>query len=441
LSNTSAQANSESEGRAIAVDGSGNVYLTGVLKSTAIFGTGVSLKGKGDRSVFVAKFDPAGKLSWAKVFGSPDDSKSSEGQGIAVSADGKKVYVTGYFVDKLEAGTVNLTSNGAEDIFLLELDDQGTVLQGIAAGSSGSDKAFGITLDKNGNVYLTGEVAPSPTFPKTTPNKPGNHKTKTLFYALFEPANKGFKEAVLLDSDGSYGRYIVVKDDGTIAITGECGNNPVTVQQGSTSICSTAAHGFMIIEYKSGTAQPTNGTSALGPSVGYGLTLLSNKVMAAGSVSQSADFSGTILSTPGLDIVLTSLGAAKFDFVTVGGGKSGSDTGIANGIAAAASNLFLTGWYSGTVPFDTHTQTSAGDRDIFVARADASGKWTWSISAGGSKEDQALAITSGKDGSIFVTGFVTGGAPVDFPIDTSGKKTTHTPAGAKELFVWKIPRP
>src|SRR5262249_36134175 len=52
----------------LAVDGAGNVYVTGLFEGTAAFG-GVSLTSAGGDDVFVAKLTSAGTVAWAKRFG------------------------------------------------------------------------------------------------------------------------------------------------------------------------------------------------------------------------------------------------------------------------------------------------------------------------------------------------------------------------------------
>ncbi|MGH8564958.1 MAG: SBBP repeat-containing protein, partial [Gammaproteobacteria bacterium] len=64
---------SDDDGRGIAVDGSGNSYVTGFFPDTATFGPGETnetmLTSAGGNDVFVAKYDSLGDLVWAKRAG------------------------------------------------------------------------------------------------------------------------------------------------------------------------------------------------------------------------------------------------------------------------------------------------------------------------------------------------------------------------------------
>jgi ribosomal protein S11 len=108
----------------IAVDASGSVYTTGYFRNTADFDPGAevsNLTSAGDNDVFVSKLDASGNFLWARSMGGTG---SDRGGGIAVDASGI-VYTTGWFSSTVDfdpgAGTVNLTSAGARDIFVQKL--------------------------------------------------------------------------------------------------------------------------------------------------------------------------------------------------------------------------------------------------------------------------------------------------------------------------------
>ena len=82
-------------GRGIAVNGSGNSYVTGKFSLSATFGPGetneTTLTGAGLDDIFVAKYDASGDLVWAKRAGG---TSGDGGVGIAVDGSGNS-YVTG----------------------------------------------------------------------------------------------------------------------------------------------------------------------------------------------------------------------------------------------------------------------------------------------------------------------------------------------------------
>jgi len=80
----------------VAVDGSGNVVVTGSFTSTADFGGG-SLTSTGSYDIFVAKYSSTGAHQWSKRFG---DTTSDTGYSVAVDGSGN-IVVTGSFQNKV----------------------------------------------------------------------------------------------------------------------------------------------------------------------------------------------------------------------------------------------------------------------------------------------------------------------------------------------------
>lgn len=112
---------SAENGYALALDASGNVYITGYFEGTSDFDPGagtLNLVSGGDYDIFIAKLNASGNLVWAKnVSGSGND----HGQSISVDAS-DNVYITGDFQETADfdpgVGTENLVSAGDYDIFI-----------------------------------------------------------------------------------------------------------------------------------------------------------------------------------------------------------------------------------------------------------------------------------------------------------------------------------
>ena len=108
-------------GVSLSSDNSGNVFLTGRFSNTADFDPGpatANLTSSGPADIFVAKYNSSGTYKWAFRAGGIG---TDVGYSIAVDGLGG-IYVTGTFVGTADfdpnAGTTNLTSNGASDLFL-----------------------------------------------------------------------------------------------------------------------------------------------------------------------------------------------------------------------------------------------------------------------------------------------------------------------------------
>jgi len=145
------------EGREVAVDGSGNVVVTGLFEGTVDFGGGgLTSVGRYDRhDIFVAKFSGAnGSHLWSKRFGSADFFDA--GVGTAVDSSGN-VVVTGWFTGTVDFGGENLTSAGIDDVFVAQFSGaDGSHLWSKRFGSTGNDEGLGVAVDGSGNVLVTG---------------------------------------------------------------------------------------------------------------------------------------------------------------------------------------------------------------------------------------------------------------------------------------------
>jgi chitodextrinase len=100
------------QGAGIAVDGSGNTFVTGYTSGTL---PGSADPTAGGSDVFVANYDTAGNMLAVNQLGS---SGSDEGTGAAVDASGH-TYVTGYTYGTLPGATE--TNAGSSDIFITRL--------------------------------------------------------------------------------------------------------------------------------------------------------------------------------------------------------------------------------------------------------------------------------------------------------------------------------
>ena len=121
---------SNSGGNSIALDVSNNIYITGTFQDTVDFdpGTGVNnLISTGMTSIYVSKLDASGNFIWAQRMGGYQLGAGGEGdQGNSIAVYGPDyIYTTGNFQSTSDfdpsAGVYNLTSAGAEDIFIAKL--------------------------------------------------------------------------------------------------------------------------------------------------------------------------------------------------------------------------------------------------------------------------------------------------------------------------------
>ena len=144
-------------GNGIAVDSSGNSYITGQFYCDNTNLGGITLTHNGGTDYFVLKLNSAGVSQWAYSVGSIS---TDIGYDIAIDSSGNS-YTTGKFAGTINFGSESVTANVVDDIFVLKLDSSGTfqwvyTAGGIAGTPLSSDVGYGIAVDSSGNIYTAG---------------------------------------------------------------------------------------------------------------------------------------------------------------------------------------------------------------------------------------------------------------------------------------------
>jgi hypothetical protein len=141
-------------GNGLALDGSGNIYITGT--SMASWGETIKLPYTHGFDAFVAKLNNNGVLQWNTFLGSNSD---DEGRGIAVDASGN-VYVTGYSCSSWGTGPVNeYGTGGYSNAFVAKLDTNGALIWHTFQGDNADATGYAIALGNSNNIYVVGAGA------------------------------------------------------------------------------------------------------------------------------------------------------------------------------------------------------------------------------------------------------------------------------------------
>jgi hypothetical protein len=168
-------------GFGIAVDSSGNAYVTGLTMSND-FPTARPFQATkaGDSDVFVTKLNASGNaLVYSTYLGG---SSIDDGFGIAVDSSGN-AYVTGrtYSNDFPLARPFQATNAGYSDVFVTKLNASGNALvYSTYLGGSSHDERSGIAVDSSGNAYVTGGTT-SNDFPTARPFQATNAGYSDVF--------------------------------------------------------------------------------------------------------------------------------------------------------------------------------------------------------------------------------------------------------------------
>jgi len=198
----------------LSVDSDGDVYVSGYTTETGFFGGTTPVTAHaGGTDGFVAKLANAdGAVTFGTFLGTTDTDRAFS---VAVDPTNEEVYVTGE-----TAGTLaGETSTGINDAFVIKLDATFNEAWRHQFGGGFDQRGSSITFDSNGTNILsrmglpTGEVPadPSTTVTSTTTVRPGQY-----FYVSVD---NGPLEQVTIDDDDSFG-FISFKLRDAIGSTG-----------------------------------------------------------------------------------------------------------------------------------------------------------------------------------------------------------------------------
>ena len=212
------------EGHAITRDASGNIYLTGLSEAT--------WNGPGDipplnahtegvnYDIVVVKLNSAGVYQWHTFYGSSN--KDAYHYGITSDRNGNIYVTSSSFATWNGPGNIAPLNpySGNNDIVVLKLNSSGAYQWHTFYGSSDTDDGRAITSDENGNVYITGTSGASWNGPGAVP--PLNAHTGSSEIVVLKLNSAGVYQwhTFYGSSNIDYGHAITRDGDGNIYIAG-----------------------------------------------------------------------------------------------------------------------------------------------------------------------------------------------------------------------------
>ena len=279
----------------IAVNGEGEVFLTGYFEGTANFDTVVLVDSV--RRVFVAKYDTGGNVVWVK-----------KGRACPSSGSGPKIACD-------EIGNCYLTGDehdsSGTDIYVAKYDRDGTVVwsKGIdSAGSNSFDYNHGVAVDSVGNVFLAGNSRGTLNFGSDTISCNSSDSWQEIFLAKYNANGKELWARSLCGGSYEFGKAIGVDRQDNVFVTGYFRN---TVNIGGIEISSNGSEDIFLFKYDNDgrllwAAGDGGGDNDRGGSIlsdGCGNTAI------MGGFRDEVNFGGTtLMSTGSFDVFVAKIG-------------------------------------------------------------------------------------------------------------------------------------
>lgn len=349
-------------GNAIALDGSGNVYVAGHFAGTATFGA-TTLTGSGGE-LFVGKLDSSGSWQWAiRAVGFAHQSEFS--QGIALDGSGN-LYVTGRFFSRVTFGTIpTFVSTGASDVFVAKVSPVGKWLWAVQGGGTSGDYSFAIAADTSGNTFIAGMFRINAKFGKTTLK--GVDVSRDVFVAKVSAAGKWLWATKAGGAGTEYGYGIAVDKAGNSLVTGQFAG---TASFGSITLTSVSGTDIFVGKVgTSGVWQWVTQAGGAAADVGHGIAVdPAGNSYVTGEFADKATFGSLTLTSAGeTDIFVGKVTSnGEWSFAKRLGG-AGDDRGLGLTINSFG-NIFVVGQFADTATFGASILTSSGGSDVFVVR-------------------------------------------------------------------------
>jgi hypothetical protein len=325
-------------------------------------------------------------ILWTRLLGTSERDSSNA---LTKGADGS-IYVSGFTQGSLDGQTFSGGTGG--DAFITKYNPDGSKAWTRLFGTSGDDRASALTTGLDGSIYVSGYIGQ---FTGGSLDGQTNSGGADAFITKYNPDGTRSWIRLLGTSGFDSASALTTGLDGSIYV---CGN-----AQGSLDAQAYSGGGWDAFISKYNPDGTKAWTRMLGTSNNDGASALTTgqdgSIYVSGSVQGSLDgqtFNG------GQDVFVTKFNPDGTKVWTRMLGTLGGACSLTTGLDGS---IYISG---NTTAGLWDGQTNSGYVDAFVTKYTTDGTKVWTRLLGTSGEDQALALTTGLDGFIYVSGLTQG---------------------------------
>ncbi len=361
--------NDDDYGSSLALDSSGNVYVTGATYSTNFPTLNPYQTDQGDLDLFVVKLLAAGNnIGLGTYLGG---SGSDYAHSIAVDGDGS-AFVTGYtFSEDFPTEGPIQTNQGGIDAFIAKLTPSGSgLVYSTYLGGSADDYGRAVALNDSGYAYLTG-TSFSSDFPTQDPYLTAQGGSD-VFLAILTPSGDSLEYSTHLGgSDDDYPRGLALDHSGCVYLTGATQSDDFPILNPYQT--DPPGDDAFVTKFVSSGASLAYSTYLGGNAfeIGWSIDVDDSGHAYVTGLTQSSDFPTQDeyqTDQPGDDAFVSKLSSdgGSLVYSTILGG-SGSDIGYGISVDARGS-AYVTGTAEADFPTLNPFQTAQAGRDVFVTK-------------------------------------------------------------------------
>jgi len=370
---------------------------------------------------------------WVKHAGEVND---QIGKALETDDEGN-VYLTGYFIHKVIFENDTLISIGGSDIYLAKYDSDGNKCWVKQAGGVNGDFGHDITIDKSGNILITGYIGGNGLvwFDDTSIYVNGN---TDIFLAKYDHnghflwvRKAGGNYTTQAFSSWDDGRSVITDSYDNVYITGSFRDTAVFNKDTLFSfgdvdlfIAKYSANGDLIWVDNYGGKAADNGNTIIIDN--------NDNLYLAGWIKDTARIADTVLipydDMDNFIVKLNSNGERIWIKQMGGSSAYAYRTSIA---VDSNNNLYVTDYFAGTVNLNDTTLIANGNIDFYLSKYDPNGKFLWARQYFDVFNIQSHALTIDENNNLYITGSFRG--TLLYLNDT-----VLTPYGNDDIFVAKF---
>ena len=382
-------------GHAVASDSQGNFYV-----------------GTGPYDTALVKYDPNGNPLWS--FGKPQGSSGLlEIRGIVVDSS-DDVYVCGTLWGTVRAGAINYTQTSSSTFFGKFTPTGSNLFAKIFYNLYPDTKPFTQTSD--GRFFVIGRFNNPVTYEGITVS-PTAYSDALVFKINADGSPVWYRRGTGNLDD--YADAVVSSSDGGVVVAGTC--NSSSFGMAGVTVSNTAAKSLYLIKMDAGGSGVWAKSAGSSMDAGNFITVSSAVAFSpnANAIIWAGDFTGSlnvssppIASSGGKDVFVAKVSpSGTVLWVRTLGGPQDQFANAAT--VDGLGNIYVAGFFSGSMTGGSLTLNSLGLRDIFVAKFRDDGTAVWAKRIGWTDNDNEVALSFTRVGELLVTGTVRGGASID----------------------------
>ena len=322
----------------------------------------------------------------------------------AVNVDREgNVFLAGEMTDGGKFGDIEVKCAGGMDFFVAKLDPNGKFLWARTLGGSLVDRGYGVACDSKGNAYVTGHYQSTDVMidGKALPNA-GDYD---VFVAKYDRDGKLAWVRTAGGKGYDYGHGIAVDSKDNIVVTGAVVGES---HFGDVAVPNDAGSHMFCAKYDAdGKLLWVKTSNGKGTNNGHGIiTDGQSNIYIGGMMGGEGKFgSQDMKAAKGSAACVVKLDASgNAQWVA---SAQGEPSCLVHEITAdAQGRVWVAGMFKGKASFGIETFTTTGDKDsdAFIAHYDTNGKLQWARVGQGPAIDYGLGVTTDGKGNAFLTG-------------------------------------